>query len=242
MLMAHAYAFSQNLTYAGACDVDDDAPGRLEPAKALIAALGLDDVLKFSCPSDKARPSFLGPKKYRGRKDSTLSDAYLQHVRSLVRYPPERHGGAVIHMRRGDVSPCGAYANRYLPNSYYLEIVTELLPPGLNVTILSESESAEPFDDFANCTLWIDSDLPSAWRAMLTADFVVLSKSSFSFVPAMLNPTGTVLYTPFLLSPLPGWVTVPPAIRERSQARVLEMVNTMCSEEEKKVALRRLSQ
>jgi hypothetical protein len=58
----------------------------------------------------------------------------------------------------------------------------------------------------------------------------------------MFNPTETMLYTPFLLSPLPGWVTVPLAIQERSQAQVLEMVNAMCSKEEKKVALRRLLQ
>jgi hypothetical protein len=241
MLIAHAYAFSQNLTYGGACDVDE-APERLEQAKALITTLGLDDVLKFSCPSDKAKPSFMSPRKYRAKKSSALSDSYLQHVRSQVHYPPERHGGAVIHMRRGDVSPCGKYANRYLPNSYYQEIIADFIPPGMNVTILSESESAESFDDFSNYTLWLDSDLPSAWRAMLTADFVVLSKSSFSFVPAMLNPTGTVLYAPFLLSPLPGWVTVPPAIQERARARVSDIVNTLCSEEEKKVALRRLSQ
>jgi hypothetical protein len=58
----------------------------------------------------------------------------------------------------------------------------------------------------------------------------------------MFNPTGTMLYTPFLLSPLLGWVKVPRAIQERSQAQVLEMVKAMCSKEEKKMALRRLLQ
>jgi hypothetical protein len=68
VLMVQIYTFSQNLTYAGTGDVNDNAPGRHEPAKALIAALGLGDVLRFSCPSYKARPSFLRSKKYRQKK------------------------------------------------------------------------------------------------------------------------------------------------------------------------------
>jgi hypothetical protein len=83
----------------------------------------------------------------------------------------------MIHMRRGDISPCSIYANCFLPNSYYLEIIRDLLPPGLNVMIRSELECMEPFDGFVNYILWIDSDLPSAWHVMLTADFVVLLKS-----------------------------------------------------------------
>jgi hypothetical protein len=99
----------------------------------------------------------------------------------------------------------------------------------------------ESLDDFANHTVLVDSDLAAAWQAMMTAEFVVLSRSSFSFVPAMLNPTGTVMYTPFHKAKLPGWVTVPEAMQQKALVRVREIIRTMCSEEEQKVALRKLS-
>jgi len=43
---------------------------------------------------------------------------------------------------------------------------------------------------------------------MMTADFLVMSKSSFSFIPAMLNRHGKVIHTPFWHRPVGGWITV----------------------------------
>jgi hypothetical protein len=42
----------------------------------------------------------------------------------------------------------------------------------------------------------------------MTADFVVLSCSAFSYVPALLNTKASVLYTNFHLQPLAGWEVI----------------------------------
>jgi hypothetical protein len=42
------------------------------------------------------------------------------------------------------------------------------------------------------------AELADVWMAFLTADIFIMSKSSFSLVPAMLNTKAKVIYTPFL--------------------------------------------
>jgi hypothetical protein len=67
------------------------------------------------------------------------------------------------------------------------------------VTIYSESESYEPFDDFGllNYTLELDSlDLGNIWKPMIGVDEFILTKRCFSLVPAILS-NKTVVYTPF---------------------------------------------
>jgi hypothetical protein len=256
MLFAHAFAYSKNWTYMGACDRSNRTGSHTgrngtvhpsthrEDAHELIKAVGLDKVLRFDCPPDEAETSsIMAPKTYVTRNLKTFTSHYLEHVRSQVRYPPRRHGRrAVVHVRRGDVTPCSYYSNRYLPNSHYVDIINEILPRNVSVTVLSESDAFEsPAADFAGHEVLIDSDLSEAWLAMMTADHVVLSKSSFSFVPALLNSVGNVYYTPFLKPKLPGWITVPRSIQSRSRARVRAMIHERCHDEEvKKLALRRL--
>jgi hypothetical protein len=70
---------------------------------------------------------------------------------------------------------------------------------------VSDSKSFEPFNNFCEdilrnrdkkkygCTMELDSSLSQTLRQMINADVLIMSKSSFSYVPAMLNPS-TVVY------------------------------------------------
>jgi hypothetical protein len=165
------------------------------------------------------------------------------------------HRKTVLHIRRGDVTPCDrTTSERYLPNAYYLELLERYVVPmdHHRVTIYSERSSIEPWDDFRNCTLRLGSgvggddhaqgaginasstssmrDLASIWLDMMTADVLIMSKSSFSLVPALLGggpsspmPTPSaleapsvrpphVVYTDFWFDPLPHWTRVPQSL------------------------------
>jgi hypothetical protein len=55
--MAHGWAQSQNLTYAGACPpspVDEIFQKRLDRHLELIRSIGLQEELKFACPMGNA--------------------------------------------------------------------------------------------------------------------------------------------------------------------------------------------
>lgn len=130
----------------------------------------------------------------------------------------------VVHIRRSDLSPCRKY-NRYLPNAFYEQVLDEYLPRhchgGMNatatseaamavvdrkeilkhcrVTIHSQAESLESFEPFAEQRgyhLKLDTSLEEAWTDFITADILIPSESSFSYVPALLtNPRKTVVLT-----------------------------------------------
>jgi hypothetical protein len=110
MLMAHAYAFSRNLTYGGACSLE-----RLQHKPAhdkLIQALGLQEIIPFACPNpnDTAKPVFLERKHYKNESaSSVITPEWIQHIQQQVLYPASdatSRTSVVVHIRRGDVDPC----------------------------------------------------------------------------------------------------------------------------------------
>jgi hypothetical protein len=239
MLLAHAYGFANKIRYAGAC-AEGELPYR-EQTEELIRAVGLQEILTYACPKKGGEGLILGRKVYVSKNTHIFTPAYLKHLHARVKYPSTKNHSVVVHVRRGDVSPCSFYANRYLPNSHYLQILKDYVPPDLPVTILSEAKSFETFDDFGNYSLHLDTDLVEAWKTMTTADYIVLSKSSFSMVPAILNRNATVIYTPFMQKKLPHWKVVSDEILEHSREGLLKLIEQRCSPEEKEIALRKLS-
>jgi hypothetical protein len=239
MLLAHAYAFANNIIYGGACS-PDDLPHQ-NSTQRLIDTVGLSDLLRFACPR-RDRDSMIARSVYANQGTSLFTPSYLNFLHGRVQYPATTTAkyNVAVHIRRGDVSPCSEYANRYLPNSHYLDILKEYVPSNLSVAVFSESNSVESWDDFRNCTLFLDTDLGEAWKAMMTADYVVVSKSSFSLIPAVLNRNATVIYTPFMHKKLKGWTEVSSTIQKKTSNRVLEIIQERCTKEEKKIALRKL--
>jgi hypothetical protein len=134
----------------------------------------------------------------------------------------------VVHIRRGDVVPC--WDIRYLPNSHYLTILKKF--PREAVTIFSESLSFEEWDDFSQYKLSLDTPIEVVWRAMMLADVLVMSKSSFSIVPAIFN-RHTVVYTPFWYRPLEHlhWTVVDAKAMNTTKAEVIRLHEVNCTQE-----------
>jgi hypothetical protein len=232
MLLALAYGHARNMTYGGACYVKPmtfNGPQRQAEKLELIRALGLQDVLIFACPENKTE--IVDPNKYKSQRDTLFSTEFIDWLRSQVQYPAVPHGGAVVHIRRGDVDPCNKWKDRYLPSSYYLEVLKRHVPPGVPVTIFSESASFEPWDDFLRLDhkLQLDSDVAELWRAVLTAKYVVLSVSSFATLPAVLNANATVVYPPsWMAIPVSNWISVEESILARGRRSRKELAATRC--------------
>jgi hypothetical protein len=92
-----------------------------------------------------------------------------------------------------------------LPNIHYLNLIQQYLPkpasynqttiaaaaaaPATRVTIHSESKSYESFDAFTalNYTVRLDSPLHEVWTDLMTADVAILSQSTFSYVPQLIQ-------------------------------------------------------
>jgi hypothetical protein len=138
-----------------------------------------------------------------------------------------------VHIRRGDVEPC-CWGRRYLPNSHYQALIDryaarhrqeEQNNRNLNsngtlahhrqkeryqVIVFSETQSFESWNHFRSkgYHLILDGDPADVWKTIMVSDVVILSKSSFSIVPAALNRHGTIVYTEMWHKPLPGWHVV----------------------------------
>jgi hypothetical protein len=239
MLYAHAYAFANGMHYMGACQTKCHYQCKHQKAgQRLLDGIGLNSTLPIACPPGDKRV-FLEASQYRN--DSYLSnEKWLKDIRSAVRCtkPDSEDGDNVmqvaVHIRRGDVIPCQRKnKTRYTPNSQYMDVLEQYLPhdddsdtqPKVHVSIFSEKMSHESFGVFEkkNYSLFLDTPLVDVWRAIMTADVVIMAKSSFSFAPTLLNGNATVWYTPFWQPPLPSWQTVSDEILEKGSEALREL-------------------
>jgi hypothetical protein len=218
MLYAHAFAFANNLTYAGNCCITRGTPKA--DTRALLEDLLWDNIMPFQCPegvdnqkynvknanATAIHPLLLNKEVYRLQGERTnFKPAWKQHFKeALSEYSPEESNRdkpfeMAVHVRRGDVHPC-TYKRRYLPNEHFLQLIDRYTPKEsfgrpVHVTIYSESDSYEPLDDFIlrNYTIKLDTKrLAEVWQALSTADVAILSRSYFSIVPAIINPNVVV--------------------------------------------------
>lgn len=159
-----------------------------------------------------------------------------------------------VHVRRGDVLASAATAaRRLLPNAYFarickllqriffelrvadyvFEIHTERATR--NVTVAKgltlaprENELAE-LEALKSAQLFVNADPVDAFMSMATADILVLSHSSFSYLAGMLHDPGAglVIYHPFWHEPRPDWFIASPPLLGGKQAltRIREAAN-----------------
>ena len=214
MLAAHAYAFHHNLTYAGACFRWDKAKPHIQAAfkknrpgqVAMIRGMGLAKMLPFRCP-DNPETAFLLGTLDTGDKTKLWTESWIDNIKSQIQLPAKdpKVFNIAVHIRRQDVGPCGKWADRYLPNSYYLQQIRDYWPTlgqrankDVQVTIYSTKQSPyESFDDFSNYTLDLDGNVVDAWKNMMRADVLTTSRSTFSIIPALLNTEGIVVAPTF---------------------------------------------
>jgi hypothetical protein len=164
---------------------------------------------------------------------------------------------AVIHIRRGDVSLCDPNtADRYLPNQHYVSLI-ESLTKGSNddinggvvplaIEIYSEQRSEpEGWEDLLQqlasssssssvaaphrLSLHLNATASLVWSRLIQADVLVLSKSSFSFVPAIFaTATSRVVYTPFWLDSLPHWTIVDENLMQTTRRANIRLRHELC--------------
>lgn len=231
MLFAHAYAFAHNYTYGGCCEQEDQPAKHRQDVQKLIRSLGLDGILPFQCPNKHdTHAKTLFREEYYEQDTLIWSEEWLSYIRGMVQYNDTwknvspRHHKMAVHIRRGDVQVCPDEDGRYLPNSHYLQVIQQYRPiPDTPVYIYSETNSSEPWSDFSkhNDNIHVELDTPyeEAFYALAHAETVVMSKSSFSLVAAMLNPN-QVIYTPFWHKPLPNWIVVSDEIVDKTSGEM----------------------
>jgi hypothetical protein len=258
MVAALAYGRAAGLEYGGACYVRPmsvNAPRRQAEKLALIGSLGLQGVLRFACPEDFTGRQMVLPSRYMNNRTQLLTPEFAEWLRSRRRAAPDDSSSntnegaallsgaeaAVVHVRRGDVDPC-QLRDRYLPSSYYVEVLDKYVPASVPVTVFSESSSFEPWDDFArqmgratpsrNWTLRLDTPPPEVWQAVASARYLVVSLSSFAYVPSLVNAWGgnaTVVYAPtWQFVPMPTWTSADRAIRVRAREEVARLAAERC--------------
>jgi hypothetical protein len=118
-----------------------------------------------------------------------------------------------VHVRRGDVGPCGRNSERYSPDEvirHQIETVREQCGAKSQVTIVTEDPEPGFIRMFADCTVVTHENPLEALALLIDADVLVMAKSSFSFVAGLLSK-GRVYYSDFWSSPQPSWSVVPVA-------------------------------
>lgn len=214
-LLCHAYAWHQNAVYGGAC-----GNAEYDEHEALLNSIGLHDELPFKCAGDFERDGkFINSKVPREtyHKDDTRIwiPEYIDFLKSKVKYPSKEPNKftIVVHIKRGEkCTPCKAPREgyqQYMPNSHYQRLIDKYMRPDARVAIFSQEDSYESFDEFEEkgYELHLDHPMEEVWQTIVTADVIILSRSSFGLLPSLVTK-GTVVYTPFWHKPLRGWHTV----------------------------------
>jgi hypothetical protein len=150
-----------------------------------------------------------------GRKNPDSFRAVMPRLREKYGFAPAPAGPrpvtVAVHVRRGDVTPTRT-SNRYTGNDVILRSVRNLKnvagEQGVACELHLHSQGeAKDFERFADlgCVLHLNSDAPWTMRALIEADVLMMSKSSFSYVAALING-GVKLYEPCANGCVSGWI------------------------------------
>lgn len=150
--------------------------------------------------NDYMTPKFLAALR---RPDTPLMDRPLH-------FAPGRLAVA-LHIRRGDALKW-RNVNRLTPDDYYFDVVERIRRrfPMADVHVFSEGEEKQPaWRGYLerNMTLHLtgnqnqEDSAMEAWAHFARADVLVMAKSSFSHVPAFLNPH-CVIFTQYTFTPM----------------------------------------
>jgi hypothetical protein len=115
-----------------------------------------------------------------------------------------------VHIRRGDVT-LQAHPLRYTSNPKIRTAIGGVVRTiersgyGCRVSIYSEGFE-EDFSGIADCSfkLHLNGDPLDALQDMISSDILVMSKSSFSYVAALIHQ-GLIIYDPFWHRPMSHW-------------------------------------
>ncbi len=127
------------------------------------------------------------------------------------RAPDKNRFVVAIHVRRGDVDQ-SQNTSRFTPNTSILRTIalirSVLDELDIKATYQVHSQGkAEDFADFAElgCELNLDTDAIETMRQIVDSDVLVMAKSAFSYVAALIN-NGVKLYEPMGDPPMSSWI------------------------------------
>ena len=112
----------------------------------------------------------------------------------------------VVHVRRGDSTN---NKRRFVNHDYFvncLKCITHWLDSRMinySIQIYSEGkkDDLQEFEIFNKLTYRLNDDHFDTLHHMICADILIMSKSTFSYLPALLNENGVIVYKPFWLLP-----------------------------------------
>jgi hypothetical protein len=118
-------------------------------------------------------------------------------------------------------------------------LIDKYMKPNAKVVIYSQEPSHESLDEFREkgYELHISEELADVWTAALVADVFIMSRSDFSFVPAILTKA-TVVYTPFWEKAHRGWDVVGKDVMDQSTAE-FERLSSACPADSRLSKLRK---
>ena len=150
-----------------------------------------------------------------------------------------------VHVRRGDI----VATHRKIPNEYFVGMARALvvaaraaaLPP-LKISFFMDAVTDEAhkstlnLDDFTsveNAELFYGGSALDTFKTLARADVLVMSRSSFSFLPALLHDAdhGAVIYHPMWHAPRADWFvseeyTNQGGMGKNTHARLVAFLNT----------------
>ena len=149
------------------------------------------------------------------------NDEVLSEIREIYYSQPKPYleyydleanmNNIALHIRRGDVC-AEKYPSRYVCNSKYIEILNKIDLEYSIIHIFSEGDPedfTEISNSFPNNTIifHLNENVQSTFHALVMADVLVISKSSFSYCAALFNKNVVVanLITSWWHKPLKQW-------------------------------------
>ena len=68
----------------------------------------------------------------------------------------------------------------------------------------------------------VDKEPEHIWKTIATSDVAILSRTDFSFLPAMIS-AGEVVYTPYWTEPLDTWTVVDSSLTTESEQETIQL-------------------
>jgi hypothetical protein len=119
-----------------------------------------------------------------------------------------------IHIRRENCVDNGLAGERVTtPNSYYLKLINYIANKYKDRNIMFHVYSQghinnfREFSNYNNVKLYLNYDVFETFKALVAADILVISPSSFSYVAALISD-GEVYYKKFWHNPRKNWIII----------------------------------
>jgi hypothetical protein len=140
-----------------------------------------------------------------------IADSLREKFGVTPRVRTEKQIVVAVHVRRGDVGK-NRNALRFTPNRKIvraIECLREVLDElGVKGTFQVHSQGdPEDFAEFSQigCELYLDTDAILTMQMLVEADVLLMAKSSFSYLAAIIND-GVKIYEPMFDPPLSSWI------------------------------------